>query len=244
MAAWNTSPRASASVVAGLHGRVGQHHERVSGATHAGCEVVEAEQGLEAVRVLLVLLQPLDQAELLVDERGVAPGQRREHLADLGAQLGLTGRQGARPAGAGRPRASQLAHLLVRGDGIVVISPGSSPARILATISGSCSFATSRAPSRTRRIGFSSMRETRSASKNAASSNATVTTAFAMARPWRVLAALVRLLVDVVEQLALRSSYGANASASPRSEPPLRISPKCLAFCRLSATHRACRVPR
>ena len=89
---------------------------------------------------------------------------------------------------------------------IGVISPGSSPARILATISGSRVFATSRAPSRTRRIGFSSMRETSRARKIAASSSATVTTALAMARPRASLAASVRFLSMSLSRSTLRSS--------------------------------------
>ena len=60
---------------------------------HPGREVVEAEQLLEALRVLLVLLQRLDEGQLLVDERGVAAREGHEHGSDLGAQVRLPGRQ-------------------------------------------------------------------------------------------------------------------------------------------------------
>ena len=79
-------------------------------------EVVEPEQALEPPRVLLVLLQRLDEAELLVDQRGVAARQGDEHLADLRPQAGLAGRQRDRLPVQVVDRAGQLADLLVRGD--------------------------------------------------------------------------------------------------------------------------------
>ena len=62
--------------------RTTEDHEALGRTTHAGGEVVEAEQLLEALRVLFVLLQRLDQGQLLVDEGvpgigavvGVGPG--------------------------------------------------------------------------------------------------------------------------------------------------------------------------
>ena len=77
-------------------GRTTEDDEALGRPTHAGGEVVEAEELLEALRVLLVLLQRLDQRELLVDQRGVASRQRHEHGADLRPQLGLAGRQADR----------------------------------------------------------------------------------------------------------------------------------------------------
>ena len=73
-----------------------EDHQGLGRPAHAGGQVVEAEQLLEALRVFLVLLQRLDQRELLVDQRGVAARQGHEHGADLRPQLGLAGRQGDR----------------------------------------------------------------------------------------------------------------------------------------------------
>ena len=98
-----------------------EDHQALGRPAHAGGEVVEAEQLLEALRVFLVLLQRLDQRELLVDQRGVAARQRHEHGADLRPQLRLTGRQVDRLLVHVVDRAGQLAELLVtvhgdRGD--------------------------------------------------------------------------------------------------------------------------------
>ena len=70
-----------------------EDHQALGRPPHAGGQVVEAEQLLEALRVFLVLLQRLDQRELLVDQRGVAARQGDEHGADLRPQVGLAGRQ-------------------------------------------------------------------------------------------------------------------------------------------------------
>ena len=70
---------------------VGQDQQRVGRTTHARGEVVEAEQRLEALGVLLVVLEALDLRELLVDQRGRAARERHEHRVDGLAELGLTG---------------------------------------------------------------------------------------------------------------------------------------------------------
>jgi len=54
-----------------------------------GREMVEPEQVLEPLRVLLVALQPVDEGELLVDQRAAAPRQRLEHVGLLQLQPGL-----------------------------------------------------------------------------------------------------------------------------------------------------------
>ena len=93
--------------------RTTEDHEALGRPAHAGGEVVEAEQLLEALRVLLVLLQRLDQRELLVDEGGVAPREGHEHGADLRPQLGLPGRQGDRLPVHVVDGAGELAELLL-----------------------------------------------------------------------------------------------------------------------------------
>ena len=93
--------------------RTTEDHQALGRPAHAGGEVVEAEQLLEALRVLLVLLQRLDQRQLLVDQGGVAARQGHEHGADLGPQLGLTGRQVDRLLVHVVDGAGQLAELLV-----------------------------------------------------------------------------------------------------------------------------------
>ena len=95
----------------------GQDDEALRVAAHPRGQVVQAEQALQALRVLLVALQRLDQAELLVDQRGVAAGERDEHVADLGPEVGLTGGQLDGLAVQVVHGAGELAGLLVRGDG-------------------------------------------------------------------------------------------------------------------------------
>ena len=51
--------------------------------------MIEPEQALQPLRVLLVALQPVDERELLVDQRATAPRQRLEHVADLQLQPAL-----------------------------------------------------------------------------------------------------------------------------------------------------------
>ena len=63
--------------------RAGQHQQVGAVAAHPGGEVVEAEQAVQPLRVLLVALEPVDQRELLVHQRPVAPRQRLEHVIDL-----------------------------------------------------------------------------------------------------------------------------------------------------------------
>ena len=98
--------------------RTTEDHQALGRPAHAGGQVVEAEQLLEALRVFLVLLQRLDQRQLLVDQGGVAARQGDEHGADLGPQLGLTGRQGDRLLVHVVDGAGELAELLlaVHGD--------------------------------------------------------------------------------------------------------------------------------
>jgi len=84
--------------------------------THPGGQVVEGEQLLQALGVLLVLLQGLDEGQLLVDQRGVAAREGHEHGADLRPQMGLAGRQVDRLAVHVVDRAGQLTELLVGVD--------------------------------------------------------------------------------------------------------------------------------
>ena len=93
--------------------RTTEDHQALGRPAHPGGEVVEAEQLLEALRVLLVLLQRLDQGQLLVDQGGVAARQGDEHGADLGPQLRLTGRQGDRLPVHVVDGAGELAELLL-----------------------------------------------------------------------------------------------------------------------------------
>ena len=78
--------------------------------------MVEAEEALEALGVLLVALQRLDQVQLLVDQGGVAARERHEHLADLRTKGGFTGGQGHGLLVQVIDRSGELTDLLVRGD--------------------------------------------------------------------------------------------------------------------------------
>ena len=100
----------------GPGGGVGEDQQRVGRTTHARREVVEAEEALQSLGVLLVLLQRLDEVQLLVDEGRVAARQRHEHLADLATQLGLTGGERHGLAVEVVHGAGQLTDLLVRVD--------------------------------------------------------------------------------------------------------------------------------
>ena len=143
----------------------GEDEQRVAVAAHTGGEVVEAEQALQPLRVLLVALEALDEAELLVDERGAATRQRLEHVPDLDPEAGLVTGEGEGLAVQVVHGAGELTHLLGVCTGIGTNAGGSSPSRMAATASGSRLLATSRAPWRTARIGTS--RERSSASTKA-----------------------------------------------------------------------------
>ena len=62
-------------------------------APHPGGEVVHLEQVGQPLRVLLALLQVVDQPDLPFHQRLAAPGQVHEHRVDVAAQRGLVGRQ-------------------------------------------------------------------------------------------------------------------------------------------------------
>ena len=51
--------------------------------------MVQPEQPLQALRVLLIALELVDQCQLLVHQRPAAPRQGLEHVADLQLQPGL-----------------------------------------------------------------------------------------------------------------------------------------------------------
>ena len=103
-------------LAAGARGCVGEDQQAVRRTTHARRQVVQPEETLEPGRILLVLLERLDEPELLVDQRGVAARQGHEHVTDLGPQLGLTGRQSHRLPVQVVDGPGQLAHFLVRRD--------------------------------------------------------------------------------------------------------------------------------
>ena len=71
------------------HLRTGEHQQVGAVSAHPRGEVVEPEQALQPLGVLLVALQPVDQRELLIDQRAAAPRQRLEHVADLQLQPAL-----------------------------------------------------------------------------------------------------------------------------------------------------------
>ena len=97
-------------------GRVGEDEQRVRRTAHASREVVEPEEALEALGVLFVALELLDQVELLVDQGGVAARERHEHLADLLTDLGFAGSQVDGLLVEVVDRSGELADLFVRGD--------------------------------------------------------------------------------------------------------------------------------
>ena len=105
-----------AELAGGTVGRVGQDQQRVGRTTHARGEVVEAEQRLEALGVLLVVLEALDLGELLVDQRGRATRERHEHRVDGLAELGLAGGEVDGLAVEVVDRSRDLADLLVGVD--------------------------------------------------------------------------------------------------------------------------------
>ncbi len=76
----------------------GEDEEVLAVAAHDGRHVVELEEGAEAVRVLLALLQLLDDAELALDEPEVAQGEVDEGVPDGAAELfELGGEEGDPP---------------------------------------------------------------------------------------------------------------------------------------------------
>ncbi len=73
---------------------VAREDQQVLGVTaHAGGQVVQAEQAGQTARVLLALLQRVDQRQLPLDQRLAAPGQVDEHGVQVAAQHGLVGRE-------------------------------------------------------------------------------------------------------------------------------------------------------
>ncbi|CDZ89955.1 hypothetical protein RHRU231_590014 [Rhodococcus ruber] len=71
------------------HPGSGENQQVVAVTAHARRQVVEPEQALEPGRILLLVLEPFDEAELLLDERLAAPGEGFEHVVDLQAEVGL-----------------------------------------------------------------------------------------------------------------------------------------------------------
>ena len=71
----------------------GQNQQVLRVAAHAGGQVVQAEQAAQPARVLLALLQRVDQRQLPLDQRLAAPGQVDEHGVQVAAQHGFVGRQ-------------------------------------------------------------------------------------------------------------------------------------------------------
>ena len=67
----------------------GEHEERLRVTTHAGGEVVEAEQVRQGARVFLGTLERVDERQLAVEEHLVAAGDVDEHLRDGATQGGL-----------------------------------------------------------------------------------------------------------------------------------------------------------
>ena len=86
------------------HLRACEHQEVGAVSAHPRGQVIEPEQALQPLRILLVAFQPVDERELLVDQRAAAPRQRLEHVADLQLQPALLAGQEARPARAVRRR--------------------------------------------------------------------------------------------------------------------------------------------
>ena len=66
-----------------------EHQQVLRVAAHAGGQVVHLEQVGQPLRVLLALLQIIDQPDLAFDQGLAAPGQVHEHRVDVPAQRGL-----------------------------------------------------------------------------------------------------------------------------------------------------------
>src|SRR5579875_3718435 len=71
----------------------GQDQQVLRVAPHPGGEVIHLEQAGQPLRILLALLQVVDQADLALDERLAAAGQVDEHRVHVAAQRRLVGRQ-------------------------------------------------------------------------------------------------------------------------------------------------------
>ena len=74
------------STLLARHLRAGEHQQVGAVAAHPGGQVIEPEQAVQPLGILLVALQPVDQRELLVDQRTAAPRHRLEHVVDLQPQ--------------------------------------------------------------------------------------------------------------------------------------------------------------
>ena len=48
--------------------------------------MIEPEEALQPLGILFVAFQPVDERQLLIDQRATAPRQRLEHVADLQLQ--------------------------------------------------------------------------------------------------------------------------------------------------------------
>ena len=71
-----------------------RQNQQVLGITaHPGSQVIQPEQAAEPPRILLALLQRVDQRQLPLDQRLAAPGQVDEHRVQVAAQHGLISRQ-------------------------------------------------------------------------------------------------------------------------------------------------------
>ena len=132
-------------------------------AAHARREVVELEEVGERVRVLLGVLQLLDEAQLALDQRLGAPRQVDEDRVERRPQHPPARRRGGPPRSCtwSNARATwPISSRVVIGVGTIVVS-GASPSRRLRTAWGRRRSATSSALRRSRRSGRSSERVTK-----------------------------------------------------------------------------------
>ncbi len=73
--------------------RTRQHQQVRTVATQPSGQVIQPEQGVEAVGILLVALQPVDERQLLIHQGPAAPRHGLEHVVDQRSQSRLVPRQ-------------------------------------------------------------------------------------------------------------------------------------------------------
>ena len=73
----------------------GEHQQVGAVAAHSGGQVVEPEQAVQPFGILFVAFEPVDERQLLVDQRSAAPRQRLEHVARPAAAAGPARRPGS-----------------------------------------------------------------------------------------------------------------------------------------------------
>ena len=105
------SPGTQADLV---YGELGPGEDQQVGAVAAQPrgQVIQPEQAVEALGVLLVALQPVDERQLLIDEGTTAPRHGLEHVVDQQSQPGLVAGQQQRLAVQLVDRMGNLADLL------------------------------------------------------------------------------------------------------------------------------------